>query len=324
MMNQANRALCLENLNRNPYPKQIILDIHSYCNARCIICPYDFLKSKIPMGVMEESLFKKIIDDFAEIARKNNFIGKVLFCNMGELFFYPDIALNRIKYVMHAGLEFNIQTNAAMLSPKVVDPLIETGFDGSILISCHGISPNVYRKIMGLKLSKTLGNIDYLIRKYPKEKIGIQSIPYHWPRKESMRVRHFWRKKGIDVRMPLPNNRGGLLLEIKQHHKKKLLGCSAGRPLGEMVICYNGDVILCCNDMKQQEKVGSLETKSIEEVWNGTDMMEKVAQIYCGKDSGDDFICKKCEFGKTSSSIIYRFIKNIRYETEKIFFKYIW
>lgn len=276
------------------------------------------------MGVMEERLFKKIIDDFAEIARKNNFKGKVLFCNMGELFFYPDIALNRIKYVMGTGLEFNIQTNASLLSPKVVDPLIETGFNGSILISCHGISPDVVKKIMGLNLSKMLKNIDYLMKKYPKEKIGIQSIPYHWPRKEAMRVRHFWRKKGIAVRMPLPNNRGGLLLEIKKHNKKKLLGCSAGRPLGEMVICYNGDVILCCNDMKQQEKVGSLEKNSMEDVWNGKVMLKKVGQIYCGKDSGDDFICKKCEFGKTSLSIIDRFIKNIRYEMGKIFYKYIW
>lgn len=47
----------IDELGRPAYPKQLRIDIHSYCNAKCTICPYDSLKSKIPMGVMEENLF---------------------------------------------------------------------------------------------------------------------------------------------------------------------------------------------------------------------------------------------------------------------------
>ena len=170
---------CIGETRRPAYPKQIILDIHSYCNAKCKMCPYDSLKRKLPMGVMEEDLFKKIIEDFGHLSRVNRFRGSVLFCNMGELFIYPDV-IDRIRYVLKSGLEFNIQTNGFLMSPKMVDSLIQCGFSGGILISCHGITPNVYRDVMGLDLSTTLRNIDYLMQHYPKRKIGIPLALYYF------------------------------------------------------------------------------------------------------------------------------------------------
>jgi MoaA/NifB/PqqE/SkfB family radical SAM enzyme len=307
----------VKELNRNPYPKQIIVDIHSYCNAKCQICPYPSLKTKNPMGVMEETLFTKIIDDFSVLAKTNYFRGHVIFCNMGELFVYPKIAIDRMKYVMQKGLDFDIQTNASLMTPEVVDMLKEAGFTGSVLISFHGISPDVYKGIMGLDITKTMKNIDYLSQNYSQEKIGIQSIPYNWPKGEAKRIRSYFSRKGIKVRMPLPNNRSGLLPEIAEHKKRTLIGCTANRPLGEMVICFNGDVLLCCNDMGQQEIVGSLKKNTIQEVWISDTMLDKISQIYCGKPSPENFLCRKCEFGITSKSLLNRLIKNIRYETRK-------
>jgi MoaA/NifB/PqqE/SkfB family radical SAM enzyme len=313
----------LEEINRLPYPKQIILDVHSYCNARCTICPYDSLKGKNPMGVMEVGLFEKIIDDFANLAEANSFKGKVLLCNMGDPFFRADV-IDRIKYIIRSGLEFNIQTNAYLLSPELTDRLVESGFNGHILISIHGISPKIYKEIMGLDIHRTLANVDYLIEHYPKDKISVQAIPYHWPRGEARRVRKYWRDRRISVRMPLPNNRAGLLPAIKDVPKKSLVACTQNRPLGEMVICFNGDVILCCNDMAQQEIVGNLRGKTIQEVWNGDGFVTKVRQIYCGASSSEGFICKTCEFGKMSKSPVRRLIKNIQYSLRRFFFVHVW
>lgn len=316
--------LTINELNRNPYPKQIIVDIHSYCNARCKFCPYHFVKSKIPMGVMDEKLFIKIINEFSQLSKINNFKGHVLFCNMGELFIYPKIAIDRMEYVIHSGLDFNIQTNAALLSPEVLNQLKDSGFNGSILISFHGISPNVYKDTTGMDISKTLKNIDYLSQNYPREKIRIQSIPYNWPLGEARRIRAYFRRKEIKVRMPLPNNRAGLLPEIAEHKKTTLVGCAGNRPLGEMVICFNGDVVLCCQDMGQQEIVGNLAQNTIEEVWNGETMLNKIRQIYCGDPSPENFLCKNCRFGISSKSVLNRIIKNVRYETKKFVLTHLW
>lgn len=314
---------CIEDLNRPPYPKQIILDIHSFCNAKCVICPYDYLRKKIKMGIMEKDLFSKIIDDFSCLAKLKNFNGTVVFCNMGELFFNKEV-INRIRYVLKSGLDFSIQTNGALMSNEVMDRLVESGFTGPITVSCHGISPDVYKRTMGLDIYVTLNNIDYLISQYPKNKILIQAIPYKWPKGEARRIRKYWRQKGIKVRMPLPNNRSGLLTSIKTNYKSSLVGCSVGRPLGEMVICFNGDVVLCCNDMAQQEIVGNLRENNIEEVWNGDVFIDKIKQIYCGKPSKDDFICKMCESGKRSNSQVLRLIKNIKYSLKRFFLTQIW
>ncbi|EFK07847.1 radical SAM domain protein [delta proteobacterium NaphS2] len=316
-------ALRIEDLNRRPYPRQIIVDIHSFCNAKCAICPYDDLKSKNEMGIMDERLFVKIIDDFRQLSKIHKFNGSVIFCNMGELFFSKDV-IERIKYVLKSGLTFSIQTNAALLTHIMVDRLLASGFSGSITISCHGISPDVYRQVMGLDIGVTLKNIDYLTGRYPNNRIQIQAIPHEWPKGEARRVRNYWQQKGIAVRMPLPNNRGGLLPSIRTRYKKTLVGCRAGRPLGEMVVCFNGDVILCCNDMGQQEIVGNLAENTIEEVWNGDAFRNRIEKIYCGKASDYDFICKMCEFGQESNSQILRFMRNIRYSLKRLILTRIW
>jgi radical SAM protein with 4Fe4S-binding SPASM domain len=314
----------LQSPHRNSYPKQLIVDIHSYCNARCSICPYPLLRKKNPMGSMDESLFIKIIDDFTSLSKKHQFKGQVLFCNMGELFVHPKMAIDRMRYVIQSGINFNIQTNTELMTPEVIDSLKKIGFDGFITISCHGISPNIYKRIMGLNIDKTLRNIEYLSQNYSKEKIGIQSIPHHWPRGEAKRVRSFFRQKNISVRMPLPNNRAGLLPEIYVNYKTSLQGCAAARPLGEMVICFDGDVILCCNDMGREEIVGNLKNNTIQDIWNGDKMLQKLSQIYCGTPSPPDFICRKCEFGITSNNPVDRLLKNIKHETKKFVLTYLW
>lgn len=277
------------------------------------------------MGVMDEDLFRKIIDDFSGIAKKHNFCGKVLFCNMGEFFLYPETTIERMRYVLAAGLEFNIQTNGSLMVPKQIDRLLAAGFKGSFTISCHGISLGVHDKIMGVDTERSLANIDYLLAHYPHERIGIQSIPYRWPFGETRRTRRHWRQRGVRVRMPLPNDRGGLVAPLSQRKRHAtLLGCSANRPLGEMIISFNGDVPLCCNDMAQKEIVGNLNANTIEEVWNGKKMLEKIQQIYFNTPSPDNFICRKCELGVVSHSRFQRLCRNIRHEARKFFFSYIW
>src|SRR5512139_918178 len=77
--------------SRLPYPSNLILDIHSYCNAACKTCPYRDLSKALPMGKMDEALFIRIIDEFGAIKREHGVRGHVIFCNMGELFLDPKV-----------------------------------------------------------------------------------------------------------------------------------------------------------------------------------------------------------------------------------------
>ena len=271
-------------------------------------------------GLHGEGLFRRIVDEFAEIKRRHNVRGHVVFCYMGELFVDPDIFW-KIEYVLKSGLELVIQTNAYLLTPEKTDRLIETGYQGEIYVSCHGITPEVYRNVMGLDIDPVLRNIDYLLGRYPRSHVKIRAIPHDWPVGEVLRVKGYWKKRGVSVKIFLPNSRTGLLPALSgwsmKYSGNRLRGCKKDLPIRDMVIAYNGDVVLCCEDMARKVILGSVRERSLQEVWNSERALEVLGQIYQGHPSGDDFICKSCEFGRSTTS--RRLVKNLDNSYHRIF-----
>lgn len=56
---------------------------------------------------------------------------------------------------------------------------------------------------------------------------------------------------------------------IRNNPKKRIAGCGTERVLFEMVISFNGVVLLCCHDMAKEIILGNLKKPTIYEVWNG-------------------------------------------------------
>ncbi len=77
-----------------------------------------------------------------------------------------------------------------------------------------------------------------------------------------------------------------------------------------MIICHNGDVLLCCNDMGRKEIVGNLKDNSLQDVWNGEVFRRYLEEIYTGRPSASDMICHLCEESVSYWSI-RRLIKSI-------------
>lgn len=292
--------LSVGGLKRLPYPSNLIIDTHSYCNASCKVCPYSALSKKLPMGFMDEDLFKTIVDEFSLIWKRHPIRGHVIFCNMGEPFIDPKV-FEKISYVLQAGLKLVLQTNASLLTPERTERLLATGFQREIYISCHGITPEAYKNVMGLDLVKTLANIDYLLSRYPRELIRIRAIPFEWPLGEVLKVKRYWKERGVGVKIFLPNSRTGLVSHCSSWGLKyagdKLHGCKKTLPLRDMVIAYNGDAVLCCEDMGRKVVLGNVRETSLQAVWNSEQAGDILGKIFLGKESSDDFICKTCEFG---------------------------
>ncbi|MBE0425113.1 MAG: SPASM domain-containing protein [Nitrospirae bacterium] len=311
--------LYIGKLKRLPSPSNLIIDIHSYCNASCKVCPYADLSRHLTMGHMEECLFKRIIDEFSLIAKNYPVRAHVIFCNMGELFIDPNV-FDKISYVLESGLKLIIQTNASLLTPRRVDKLIATGFKGPIYISCHGITKSVYKNVMGLDINKTLNNIDYLIKHYPRNLIRIRAISYKWPVGEALKVKKYWKERSVQVKIFLPNSRAGLVFNCTSWKSKypgnKLKGCKKTLPLRDMVIAFNGDAVLCCEDMGRKAVLGNLKDKSIVEVWNSEQAKDILEKIFSGKPADDDFICKKCEFGV--STLFKKIIEILDHEWHRL------
>jgi len=297
-------------LKRPPYPRSLLVDIHSYCNASCRICPYSQLSKVNPMGFMSWELYTRIIDDYKRLTDRYDFTGVLAYCQMGEPFILKDIAI-WVKYAMDKGIRIYFNTNASLLSPSIVDSLAGIGFTGFFNISFHGINRQTYENTMHLDYDATINNIDYLLTKFPPSRIRINAVSFCWEPDEEDKLRSFWQSRNVTVIVDQALSRAGLVKELRKVSKGRIAGCRTERPLYEMVIAFNGDVLLCCHDMAREVVLGNLNLSTIEDVWNGERFVNILREIYNDRDLPSDFICKRCEESDeywSARRIIKRFI----------------
>jgi radical SAM protein with 4Fe4S-binding SPASM domain len=246
------------------------------------------------MGFMSWNLYTKIIDDYEHLMGQYSFKGKLGYCQMGEPFILKDIA-TWVKYAIERGIDLYFNTNASLLSPAILDSLLDIGFKGDFNISFHAITKDIYENTMRLDYSKTMDNINYLLKIYPRDKVSINAVSYDWPAGEKEKLRAFWNEKGVHVTIGQALSRSGLSSTVEKTQRKKIAGCGTERLLYEMVISFDGHVLLCCHDMAREVVLGNLNDSTISEIWNGEKFLSVFNKIYSDHDLPSDFICKRCE-----------------------------
>ena len=281
------------------YPLKLSVDIHSYCNGRCTICPYPKYARRQSQGYMDWSLYERIVQEAGEIGRENNFRPLMSYCYMGEPFLMDD--LSRYTWLAEqAGIDLSLNTNAAAMTEEKVDALLASGFAGKIHISFHGITPEVYQRIMGLDYAVALRHIHYLLERYPHEKICVRGVDDRWPEGEKQRWYDYWRSYEVELEYLCPISRCGsvgrlLPRKLRNPEKIRLYGCRYHHPLVEMVILFDGRAVMCCQDMGREVIWGDVNRDGILGVWNAKIRQEVVEKLYSGEPGGKDFLCSRCE-----------------------------
>jgi radical SAM protein with 4Fe4S-binding SPASM domain len=289
---------------RKPYPTKLTLDINTQCNARCAICPYPTLKDQLSHGVMDWDLYRKIIDDFSTICYSRRIMGELSFCNMSEPTLLPNLP-DYIRYAREKGcftIYFN--TNGSNLSPKLIDTFIRERTYPAMHLNIMVFSKENYARVMGLDFDRLVGNLKYLIEKYPHRLVDIGFFTELMGAGEAEAAREFFKDTKVllhlatDVsdrasNVELPD----VLSGFRSKSKERFFGCSKNRPIHRMHVNYDGRAYLCDQDMSLVTDFGNLKEKSIEEVWNGEAMMKALKILYgqAGPDTADTLPCHKCE-----------------------------
>jgi MoaA/NifB/PqqE/SkfB family radical SAM enzyme len=273
------------------YPLVLQIQTQSFCNGRCIICPYSSVKKELEQGFMDWSLFQKIADEL----RSANQLSTVGFALQNEPLLDKRL-FDWIKYMksLCPDKQCVVTTNGEPLDRFGVEQVKQSGID-RIVISLNAYSKEMYEKInVGLDFDKVMVNVSNLLADpslKPKVELSFR-LTNENPAEVRSAVR-YWKARGVRTRVMGISNRAGSLVNYEAVRLKSasnnippykrfwrrtmsglrgVLGCEI--PFHRMDILFNGDTLMCCQDWTRAMTVGNATTASIKEIWNCSEMNE--------------------------------------------------
>ena len=142
-----------------PFPRRVQIQTTTLCNGYCLFCPYRQLNSASAQGVMEESLFNKII---AELNTARYF-SEIVF----ELHNEPLMDQRIFRFIQNVKTRTNnmactLVTNGQLVDNYSVSEIRNSRVD-RIIISLNAHYPETYERISGLNYKRIANNIETLL-----------------------------------------------------------------------------------------------------------------------------------------------------------------
>jgi radical SAM protein with 4Fe4S-binding SPASM domain len=219
--------------------------------------------------IMEEKTFQRILQELSPVSDKIKVIGVGFF---GESLVDPSV-VERIKAIkgQFKNARIEITTNAALLTPELLDNLWEAGLD-RIKVSINATKKSSYEKIMGINYEKTMRNLEYLSDFRKTHKLfTIGSFVSFTENKDELATFHkkfngyfgnlvsceadTWRENVSVVSERKKST-------VKQPYPCKMLWTSA-------IFSANGDMISCCRDYDGEVTFGNINKALFSEIWFG-------------------------------------------------------
>ena len=283
--------------NLTDFPRYVSIETYSACNSKCTFCPHPLLDKNRSPKRMSDIVFEKIIkecsiyDDLQMITL--SFQNEPL---MDQTLF------DKISYVRNVTREkpkICIVTNGSLLTSVRLNKLLQNPPD-ILKISVYGIDKETYEKTMiGLNFEKTINNIRNLIaltQNMEKPKIQINVVYTDEIDKTGIqKISQYWMEKGLKPHFMNVENRAGTLMNKKQtfSNNKWRVRTWCQRPMKQLSIFPNGDVVLCCADWKREVILGNVSNKTLREIWFGNTINHYRSKLNKGEIK-DLNPCNKC------------------------------
>lgn len=256
-------------------PIRLWVELTSICNYRCIMCPNKDL-SKENKGTMQWELYKKIVDEAADLAFDINL------AHRGESLLHPQLD-QAIRYAKKKGLYTRLHTNGSLLSAETAQKIIASGLD-RISFSFDGYTKEVYENIRrGGDFDLTLANIIRFLelKKAAGKKHPLAAIEViNFTETADEQARNSFKERFSDL--PLDSfvikelhNWAG---EIKKEHDPKHYSVCPF-PWNAMIINWDGTVSPCTQDFFGSYLIGDVNHSSLQEIWNSEKMTELRAKL---------------------------------------------
>lgn len=256
-----------------PFPKEIFIDLTSFCNHRCVFCSNYKLKNK---KEMDPVMVKRVLEEAYD-----NGVRDIGVYATGESFLVKNLA-EYVKLAKSIGYEYIfITTNGALATPEKVKEVLDAGLD-SIKFSISAGTTQTYKEIQGRDdFDKVIENLKW-VSNYRKEtgknyRIYVTMVYTEKTKNEKDVLRDIV-KPYIDEWDPhlLTNQCGNMyenneLGDIEKHNVRgRVKADICFQPFKGFTVTPEGYVSACVLDYQKDLIVGDLNKNSMKEIWSGS------------------------------------------------------
>jgi radical SAM protein with 4Fe4S-binding SPASM domain len=291
-------------------PISISIEPTTSCNLRCPECPSGLRAFSRPTGMLEPSVFEKVINQLAPS------LAYLTFYFQGEPYLNPQF-LTMVKYVAQQGIYTATSTNAHYLKDEMARQTVESGLD-RLIISIDGTSQDTYQSYrVGGDLAKVIEGTRNIVAWKRKLKSTTPHVIFQFlvvkPNEHEIpEVYKVARTLGVDaVKLKTAQiydyKNGSDLIPVQDKYAryrkqkdgtysiKNNLDNHCWKMWQSCVITWDGKVVPCCFDKDAHFVLGELHQNSFEEIWFG----EKYNQFRTSllRSRSEIEICKNCTEG---------------------------
>lgn len=301
-MKKPNLEAVKKTLKHNPFPIDIVIEVISYCNLKCIMCPQPALKRQ--RGEMPMEVYRKIVD---EVARENP-SSNLWLALMGESLLVGHKLADMISYAKREGIQnIHLNTNARFLDSEMTEKLIGAGVD-EIIVGLDAFKKETYDRIrINGDFDETIKNCERLLKikkemHLEKPVVIMQFICMEENEHEEEQFKNYWLDKGsvVKIRPKLGWGAGVEAKNLNLPESERNFPCPwLNRTVS---IHWSGRLAQCDGDFEGAYSPGDIRTQSIKEIWEG-ELAARRARHWKGDFTHD--LCKNCRDWQAGRSAFY-------------------
>lgn len=280
------------------------------CNLRCPECPSGLRSFTRPTGMLNDVLFRKIIDELAPT------LSYLTFYFQGEPYLHPRF-LDMVSYASGKGIYTATSTNAHFLHEQAAFNTVRSGLD-RLIVSIDGTTQEAYESYrIGGSLDKVLKGTENVISAKKKLRSSTPHVVFQFlvvgPNEHQIpQVRQLAKKVGVDqlvlkTAQVYDFENGSPFIPEQQRYSRYKQGAdgrwSVKNALADhcwkmwhsCVITWDGKVVPCCFDKDAHFVLGDLKEKSFADIWQGEAYHRFRAQLLSSRS--DIEMCRNCTEG---------------------------
>lgn len=268
------------------FPLSILIETKSQCQGKCVFCPYEKLRAKKPVEMLNTAILTKVLQEISNYPVRR----LSLFGNNEPLLDNRIVELVKLAHLFNPNCEITLSTNGILLGKNIAEALYDAGLS-VLYVSVPTIKEYEYHFLMGARVSWVKKSLTEISLSRARSMIRI-AVPetYAFDREE---IKRFCEELGFQFSSWKLEYKMSWNLPYGYLKKDVRYNCQpCDRPMDQMCILANGNVVICCRDWNEQGIVGNVKQDSLYEIWH-SDRMKKI-QDDIAKQSYRNPVCIDC------------------------------